>query len=446
MKFAVIGAGAAGLGAAWKLLAAGHSVTVYEKDSEVGGRCRTHCWNGEWIIRGAAAFIQAEENLVQQAKELGIYNEADLANLNHNHVWNVFRRNASLIHLKELSPGHILTCAEMPLMEKLALATAFPVLIRSLANKDRDDSTTAVELDNVTACEYFRGKSPFLVDYLLEPVMQTFCGYGEEDFSLAWFAWWLSGHTSTSVDWWTFKEGGVGTLTRVLGERISAREQGVVRTGAAVQRVSMDESGVTIAVLAGGVQAVERYDGVVVAVPGSRVSSIVDTLSDAERRFFSAVQYVSHHVCHVVLDLSPEQQYCTRRVLPTVEGFSTVSNFSIWPMQSEGRHMLYFEIKGAASAKLSSSPDAALLEEALAEIREVEPKVATARIFDSHVQRNDIALCRRYVGYTEALRAFHSLKPKARIAFAGDYLINSTVGQAHRSGQLAADQLLRSAA
>jgi oxygen-dependent protoporphyrinogen oxidase len=68
--------------------------------------------------------------------------------------------------------------------------------------------------------------------------------------------------------------------------------------------------------------------------------------------------------------------------------------------------------------------------------------MAGKRILDSYVQRNDIALCSRHVGYTKALAAYKTLPPIDRLAFAGDYLLNSTVGSSHYTGIKAAEQIL----
>ena len=57
MHVAVIGGGIAGAGAALELRKAGTQVTLFDKNSDLGGRCRTFEWNGVWVIRGAGAFI-----------------------------------------------------------------------------------------------------------------------------------------------------------------------------------------------------------------------------------------------------------------------------------------------------------------------------------------------------------------------------------------------------
>jgi hypothetical protein len=70
------------------------------------------------------------------------------------------------------------------------------------------------------------------------------------------------------------------------------------------------------------------------------------------------------------------------------------------------------------------------------------PQFKGMKIHDYHLQRNDIALCSRRKGYTTSLKKFRELGTLDRIAFAGDYLINSKVGQSLHSGKQAAQQLL----
>ena len=76
MHVAVIGGGIAGAGAALELRKAGAQVTLFDKNPDLGGRCRTFEWHGTWVIRGAGAFISSEKNLVELARELDIYDES----------------------------------------------------------------------------------------------------------------------------------------------------------------------------------------------------------------------------------------------------------------------------------------------------------------------------------------------------------------------------------
>ena len=107
----------------------------------------------------------------------------------------------------------------------------------------------------------------------------------------------------------------------------------------------------------------------------------------------------------------------------------------------DGRYLLYGEVKGARCHELVGAADADIIDEALEEFSRALPSYGRPRVVDSYVQRNDIGLCRRQVGYTRSLEQFRGLAPMPRMEFAGDYLISSTVGQAHHSGLQAADRL-----
>ena len=81
MRVIVVGAGIAGLGAAYRLREQGHEVVLLEKDAEPGGRCRSVLWHGQWAVTGAFAFLGSETNLIEQAQKLGLYTPDQLADL-----------------------------------------------------------------------------------------------------------------------------------------------------------------------------------------------------------------------------------------------------------------------------------------------------------------------------------------------------------------------------
>ncbi len=104
--------------------------------------------------------------------------------------------------------------------------------------------------------------------------------------------------------------------------------------------------------------------------------------------------------------------------------------------------IMYGEVKGEWAAANTHLSDDEIIAAALVEITRGMPAFSGTNIHDSHLQRNDIALCSRRKGYTTALQRFREFAPLPRIRFAGDYLINSTVGQSMRSGEEAARSLL----
>ncbi len=72
MQIAVIGAGAAGLTAAFRLLQAGHRVTVYESEPYVGGRTRSeHFAPGHYLDTGAGWLTTAYTQTLRLFEELG---------------------------------------------------------------------------------------------------------------------------------------------------------------------------------------------------------------------------------------------------------------------------------------------------------------------------------------------------------------------------------------
>ena len=75
-KVIVVGAGMAGLAAAFRLRQAGLDVTVFESSDHVGGRLITDTRDGYIIERGAQLITSTYRNALGLVKELGL--EAEL--------------------------------------------------------------------------------------------------------------------------------------------------------------------------------------------------------------------------------------------------------------------------------------------------------------------------------------------------------------------------------
>ena len=74
MKIAVIGAGAAGLSAAYDLINFGHSVDVFESSYFVGGQASTINLSGFEIERGYHHLFTGDKYIIELIEDLKIHN------------------------------------------------------------------------------------------------------------------------------------------------------------------------------------------------------------------------------------------------------------------------------------------------------------------------------------------------------------------------------------
>lgn len=436
-RIGVIGGGAAGLAAAWTALQNGHEVELFDSNPDLGGRCRTHLWEGEWIIRGAAAFIGGESEIVALCRAAEIYDPDNIESSKEEMEFTVLHPDKGYAYLGGFDVPSILRASVIPLAEKARLGLALPKLISAFAAANESDPTSVVKLDDVNACEYFRQYSPAFVDYVLEPVMNMYCGYSEADFSLAWLGWLMASPRSWSASQWTFADRGVGKLTHALQQKLDDHPQCTIHLSAPVTRVEQSETAVNVHWR----DENSQFDGVVMAIPGSLVPDIVHELPDDFMTFFRQVEYVPHHIVHMVID-RPADEVPFSLLLPTCEGYRACSNAWLKPMDDHSdKTLFYAEVKGAFGREHRNSSDEFILDAVWEECARAIPELASCNRYQQHLQRNDIALCSRRKGYTTELKKFRSLKPLSRMRFAGDYLINSTVGQAARSGMDAAQSL-----
>jgi oxygen-dependent protoporphyrinogen oxidase len=433
----VVGAGIAGLGAAYRLREAGHEVVLLEKDAEPGGRCRSVQWHGLWAVTGAFAFLGSETNLVEQAQKIGLYTADQLSDLTAAHRWNVLVKRKEALDFGAFDMTAAARHPFIPLGEKARLLAALPRMARQMLQSDPRDITSALALDDVNACEYFRRYSPTFVDYFLEPCMGMFCGYGEDDYSLGWAAWSSVGRLSwAGGTMWSFKERGAGKLTWALGRHLASDPGTDYRLGQAVQRVEFEANGVHVHTAGDTLAA----DAVVMAVPGHQVAPLMPGLDAARRGFFAAIDYAGHHIVYYLLD-RPKGELLDTYVLPAADGFRRTGNLRFTDL-GDGRTFAHSQWKDWGCRQHADASTEELLALSWADVIDAVPALQGTRVIDSFISRQPAAICKRPKGYIGALRRFHDLGPLPRVAFCGDYLSNSTVGQAHWTGLQAAEALM----
>jgi oxygen-dependent protoporphyrinogen oxidase len=419
----------AGMAAAFELRRRGHAVTLYEKEEELGGRCRTHFWRGAWRIRGAYAFVSAETNLVEQAKAFGIYESGLIENRSEQHVFRILRRGR--VHdLRSLAGLHIASTSLLSASEKARLLAALPMVLTT-------GRTDPLKLDHLTAAGHFRQSSPAFVDYVLEPVWGLFCGYTEEDYSLAWLAWLLSRYDPDSNAWWTFREEGVGRLSRAFQDHFCADEKTEVRLGTRVTAVQETAEGVSIRSERSGERDQCLFDAAVVALPGPHAASVLQDRGGHRGKLLANTRYSHHDVVFVYLDtrVSPRVD---RVVLPAAEGYRCAANFE-FERADDSTLFVYGETKGDRGGLGAAASKEEILQRFLADVCLYNPALAGAPVVDAYVERNDFALPSFGPGFMTLLDAYRRERPSSRVALAGDWLLNTSVGSAHLTGMQAAN-------
>ncbi len=440
-KVVIIGGGIAGLSAAWTLRDAGVDSVIIEKNEDFGGRCRSFDWNGINLFRGAVAFITAEDNIVEQARKLGIYDTLDLMDMSDEHHHYVLHKDKGVICFNDFTIKDALASSVIPLKEKAALGLAIPKLVSALASCDPRDPTSAAALDDVNACAYFRRYSPAFVDYFLEPCLSLFCGYGEEDYSLAWLMWLMASRLTWANGWWAFKDRGVGQLTKSMEENFAADPRVELRGSTRVTRLSRGPDGVSVVVegLDGREESI-RGDAAIIALPGNAVLDVAPDLDDARTGFLRSIEYSGHHIAYYLLEGSADN-LPPRYLLPTADGYETCCIINCRDL-GDGRTLAFSQWKNKRCEETRTWTHDQILDDGWGEFVRAIPQLADARIIDRYLQPQYSAITKRPAGYLTRLKAFKELPPVDRLAFAGDYLVNSTVGQAHWSGMTAAQDLL----
>jgi oxygen-dependent protoporphyrinogen oxidase len=239
--------------------------------------------------------------------------------------------------------------------------------------------------------------------------------------------------------WWSFKDLGVGKLTRTLGARLAADPGCDLYLQTRIVELRWDDRGVAADVIGPKGPRTLEADSAIVAVPGALVAGLMPGLDADRRAFFDRVEYASHHIgYYLVEDLrEPVSEFAE---LPAADGWERVACVSSDPI-ADDRALVEIESRDGYGAQLAELSDEDALRELYEEMLRVFPALSKGTVADQYLQRNDLAICKRRVGYIRALADFKGLPPLPRVRFAGDYMINSTVGQAHYSGLQAAKGL-----
>jgi oxygen-dependent protoporphyrinogen oxidase len=432
-RVVVVGAGPAGLAAAYRLDRAGHEVLVLEQRDRPGGKIHTVHDGGFVLDAGATALPSSYTHLLGLARDAGIGDkiqdsgsvvgfarDGEIYNLDSAHL----ARDA--VRTKLLSSG-----AKLRAMRLLWDGA------RIKGSLNYEDLSGAGKFDTETAESYGRrALGDEIYDYVVDTTLRGLLG--------------TSGSVSSTIDFFFAVtkilggtlhvfEGGSQTYTDAIASRLD------VCCGADVHEVRDTGSGAEVTWRdGGGNDHVEQVDACVVAVPGSQVGPLFPQLDPVCVDYLSSLHYTDSVNCHIAMHTAPAGVPATILQVPRTihNGLSgIILDHNKAPGRApEGKGLLSTYSTAEWSAQLIEEDDDYVTDKVVDAVEHVLPGIGTDVDFVRvHRWRNVVVYSRP--GVYAGLAEFNRHTPTGRVRLAGDYFSCSNLNSATASGERAARQI-----
>lgn len=442
----VLGAGLAGLAAAWELESAGAEVTVLEARSRPGGRVHTlrqSFADDLYAEAGAVAFSEAYTQANRFVDELGL-ERAEWATPDLNPLYHLRGRRFAAGPDRRPDWPYDLTDSERQL-GPFGLMKRFIIdpLPSEIANPDRWDEAPLVGLDDLSVAEFMRrqGASEGAIELIADT---QFFGPRVDNISmlssaLAEFGLFYAGAPFVL-------QGGNDRLPTAMAERLSR----AIHYGVEVGAVRQAEAGVEVEARRG--DRTERFqaDRVVCTIPAPvlRGMRFTPSLPSAKRVALQNMPYVDTTTTYVQVGRA---FWYAEGVTGSASTDLPIDQVSRAPVSDAGgpqeRLILKSAVRGPAATRLGVLAEEEVLEHALRHMDKVHPGIYDVQeggIVRSWGQDPYALGCVSWPGPGDVTWYLTSLqRPHGRVHFAGEHtsVLRSTMEGALRSGIRAAAEI-----
>jgi protoporphyrinogen/coproporphyrinogen III oxidase len=428
----VVGAGIAGLTAAFRLAEAGLDVRVLEAGDRVGGRVSTVDRDGYRIDNGASLLTSAYAQMVKLIRDAGLDRDVKPTDSS----FGILRDG--VVHA--MSSDTKLRALRTQLFSARAKSRLAPLVVdvvRARKLLDYRDFTRAAPLDTEPLRAYAerRARNREVLEYLVEPLSVAFFGGRVDEVSRVGFMFVLKNfvfggsffNSDTGMDF--LPEG----LARGRDVTLGAKVRLVEETAGGVH-VTWDDT-------SDGTASVEEADAAVIAVPARAMLGIYPQLDGAR---YEIVQRIDYSRCITVAFglAEPPTAPCSMLLVPPRE------HPDIFAVMFEHRKAPGWAPAGKGLVSIYCSrqwsdahwdlDDEALAAKTRSAVSAVIPGLVDSAEL-SHVSRWDPFLAAGRVGlYRDLAVLAGETGRQSRVHLAGDYLGFSTTGGSVSSGEAAA--------
>lgn len=424
----IIGAGIAGLTAAYQLKKAGVQTLVLDENDYVGGRMFTIDWEGFRVDGGAKFVTTSDHFLLGMVKELGLENE--LVKSEEGLTTTIYR-DGKLHTANFLSIPSYLGWSGVSLKARFAMLKLIPHFLSMGFPKNPYHLEQAPgEDDNVTFEHFFKSHiSEEMFEWWAIPMFETMCSYHGYDVSRKAFLALMASYLN--ADSVTFKTG-IGALPEALAKRLNVELQSKVT---AIDW-KKDYSGVSVTYIKDGASHTTTGNSVIVAIPGTHVLELLTEPRPAWQRFFPKVNYapgaLQYHICETDYQPSVIGTFVPRSLKQPISavGFESYKD-GRWLMLTDPSVSLY----------PGNDKDEVLIERAIPVMVNIFPQLKdTFRAHKIFHWKGKVPTFRP--GYLQALSDFWADPQEGPVYFCGDYFAGPSTGGALYSGKSVAERLL----
>lgn len=425
----VIGAGIAGLTAAYQLKKAGQDVLVLDMNNYVGGRMANVAWEGFLVDIGAKFVTTADKSLTNMVQEVGLSDQ--LIKSDEGLTITIYREG-KLHSANFLSIPSYLGWSGVSFKARIAMLKLLPYFLRlgKLENVYHLERAAGPDIDE-TFEQFFKEKiNEEMFEYWAIPMFETMCAYKGGDVSRKAFLALMSSYLN--ADSVTFRDG-IGVLPKALAGKVDVELTAEVKGIVTVP----DGSGVNVTYSVQGKTKIARAERVVVAVQGDRVLPLFDVPRPAWQEFFSKVAYSTGALHYHIAETNyqpPVRATFVPRVTKLPINCITFEKFS------DGRWLMLTD-PNVYTFNMRQDPDTLA-----AQAQEVMSSIfpALKSTFRAHrIFKWQEKLPTFRPGYLDALKHFWEDSQENPIYFCGDYFAGPSTGGALYTGMECAERVLK---
>lgn len=319
----MIGAGAIGLSVARRLAEAGRSVTVYEKESFVGGQAAGfEVEPGVWLDRFYHHAFASDRVLRRTYAEMGL-----AGGLDWSHPLTATLLGGEIAPLD--SPLSLLRFDGLPVAARLRMGATLAAL-RLLGSPGLFEGRAAGPW-----LRRWMGGSAY--DRIWRPLFEGKFGTAAADVAMPWF--WARVHDRTAS--LGYPSGGFRGLYETMAARIAGRG-GSIRLDATVESVARTDAGYSIRGRDAGGTFDARHDAVISTLPAGAIARLAPELPDSWRETYGSVQSRTSHCLVLALDRPLTNSYWLNVNDPGYPFIVVVEHTNMRsPAEYGGRHLVY---------------------------------------------------------------------------------------------------------